>query len=877
MRNTLRLTGLGLLLSAFGQFASAQTTAFTYQGRLAEGSSPANGSYDLRVVVLDAASGGNQRGLLTNNAVGVSNGLFTTTLDFGFGVFNGGPRWLELGMRSNGTAASFTTLSPRQAVLPTPYAFWAANASQAVTVSGTVPASGLNGLYSNPVNFSNPANSFAGDGQGLTSVNASQLGGRTAAQFWQMGGNPGTAPGANFLGTTDNQPLEFKVNATRALRLEATAIANTLNVIGGSPNNFAGAGVVGATIGGGGGSGPFLSASTNSVEADFGTVTGGAGNAIQYASAYATIGGGVYNTIQPGANQSTISGGFLNTLQTRAFSATIGGGARNEIQFDSELAVIGGGYQNTIQTNADYATIAGGFLNTILTNATRATIGGGDQNKVGGVYATVPGGVGNQAMGQFSFAAGHDAKALHEGAFVWADSPVGGFSSTANDQFLIKAAGGVGINLNNPNGAALAVNGNVTINGTLGTTGSQPLQFNVNGQRVLYLESNPNGSPNVLSGSPSNRITAGLEGATIAGGGIGLFPNTITASYATIGGGTWNTAAGGWSTIGGGRDNILAGDYSTLSGGRLNLVQTNATYGTISGGHQNTIQTNADYGSIGGGFLNTILINADRATIGGGDQNTAGGTYATVPGGVGNQAMGQFTFAAGHDARALHDGTFVWADAPGGGFSSTGNNQFCIQARGGIQVDPLTSQFFGSQTRQMLNLYGTDYGIGAQFDSLYFRCANSDANSGFIWYKGGVHHDGYAQPGAGGTELMHLVAGGLYVNGAIVLTSDRNAKENFKPVSPREVLDKVAALPLTEWNYKTDASMRHIGPMAQDFYAAFGLGPDDKHIATVDADGVALAAIQGLNQKLEEQRAENAKLKQRLDTLEQIIRNQNSN
>ena len=63
---------------------------------------------------------------------------------------------------------------------------------------------------------------------------------------------------------------------------------------------------------------------------------------------------------------------------------------------------------------------------------------------------------------------------------------------------------------------------------------------------------------------------------------------------------------------------------------------------------------------------------------------------------------------------------------------------------------------------------------------------------------------------------------------------------------------KVAAMPISRWNFKGDEGTPHVGPMAQDFHAAFGLGTDDKHIATVDADGVALAAIQGLNQKLEE-------------------------
>jgi hypothetical protein len=106
-------------------------------------------------------------------------------------------------------------------------------------------------------------------------------------------------------------------------------------------------------------------------------------------------------------------------------------------------------------------------------------------------------------------------------------------------------------------------------------------------------------------------------------------------------------------------------------------------------------------------------------------------------------------------------------------------------------------------------------------------------------------------------------------------TSDRNAKRDFAPVDSREILEKVAHLPIQTWVFKEDALVPHIGPMAQDFHAAFGVGPDDKHIATVDADGVALAAIQGLNRKLEDTlkaRDERiAGLERRLATLERII------
>jgi Chaperone of endosialidase len=109
--------------------------------------------------------------------------------------------------------------------------------------------------------------------------------------------------------------------------------------------------------------------------------------------------------------------------------------------------------------------------------------------------------------------------------------------------------------------------------------------------------------------------------------------------------------------------------------------------------------------------------------------------------------------------------------------------------------------------------------------------------------------------------------------------SDRNAKTNFLAVNAREVLEKLAQIPVETWNYKAQAaSIRHIGPMAQDFAAAFGVGEDEKHITTVDADGVALAAIQGLNQKVEtdnaELRAENAELKQRLEKLERLVERQ---
>jgi len=304
--------------------------------------------------------------------------------------------------------------------------------------------------------------------------------------YWKLTGNAGTNPGTNFLGTTDNQALEFRVNNARALRLEPNA--DSPNIIGGYSGNSVTAGVYGATIGGGGSDGY-----TNVVTDSFSTVGGGRANIAgkwgatiaggmenkapgesstigggngNTASAYvatvsgggsniagaegttvgggmnnnssggqATIGGGAYNTASGYA--TTIGGGFNNTAS--GYVATIGGGAGNLITATAAYGTIGGGQSNT--ASGSNATIGGGSSNTA--NAWYATVGGGWSNTASGYAAVVPGGVKNTAEGNYSFAAGYRAKANHPGAFVWADSTDADFASTANNQFAVRATGGV--------------------------------------------------------------------------------------------------------------------------------------------------------------------------------------------------------------------------------------------------------------------------------------------------------------------------------------------------------------------------------------------------------------------------------------------------
>jgi hypothetical protein len=108
-----------------------------------------------------------------------------------------------------------------------------------------------------------------------------------------------------------------------------------------------------------------------------------------------------------------------------------------------------------------------------------------------------------------------------------------------------------------------------------------------------------------------------------------------------------------------------------------------------------------------------------------------------------------------------------------------------------------------------------------------------------------------------------LTAGGVWTN-----ASDANLKENFQPVDGTEILNKVDALPITEWNYKTESEdVKHIGPTAQDFQQVFGVGSDGHSISTIDPSGIALAAIKELSKQNKSLREQNNQLQQKLDEL----------
>lgn len=274
-----------------------------------------------------------------------------------------------------------------------------------------------------------------------------------AAGGWSLTGNSGTTAGTNFLGTTDNESIELHVNSGRALRLEPT-VGGVSNIIGGWRHNYVASSITGAFIGGGGDSGML-----NRIKGDFGTVGGGRNNE---AGKFAVVCGGKDNYAQfeggfVGAGSSNEAIGLFSSIiggrsnRTEGVDATIGGGNGNMAKGQS-ASILGGSYNEATGASA---TVAGGGKNRARGNA--AVVAGGFYNNSDGDYSFTTGHSAS-ATGDYSFAAGRRARARHDGTFVWADSEDDDFESTKENQFLIRASGGVGIATNEPT-ATLDVKG----------------------------------------------------------------------------------------------------------------------------------------------------------------------------------------------------------------------------------------------------------------------------------------------------------------------------------------------------------------------------------------------------------------------------------
>lgn len=358
---------------------------------------------------------------------------------------------------------------------------------------------------------------------------------------------------------------------------------------------------------------------------------------------------------------------------------------------------------------------------------------------------------------------------------------------------------------------------------------SAPFALGMRGMFARFVDDGTRQSYNVVGGASGNGAPGLVTGVTISGGG-GVNqsvsgPNIVSDHFGTIGGGWRNTVSGRFATLAGGSDNQVGGN---------------------------------------------------TATIGGGSQNQTSGVAATIPGGLKNRAAGHSSFAAGYSAKAVHDGAFVWNDRSittgNDSLVSTAANQFLIRAQGGVGVGT-------AEPDRELTIFDRDNNGDAVLNLKATNASLRELLIGVNQSTGGLismQTNNNLQLRTNGTARITIEAGGevgiantapdhpLKVgtdtgngNGAHVTTtgvwtsaSSRMFKEGFSEVDRSELLERLAVLPVTRWRYTGDDPSSHIGPTAEDFRDAFGLGHDERYIATVDADGVALAAIQGLLERL---------------------------
>jgi hypothetical protein len=224
-------------------------------------------------------------------------------------------------------------------------------------------------------------------------------------------------------------------------------------------------------------------------------------------------------------------------------------------------------------------------------------------------------------------------------------------------------------------------------------------------------------------------------------------------------------------------------------------------------------------------------------------------------------AAGNMSFTAGTGSTAPGAiNSVVFADGTAGAFQSTLPNQFMVRADGGVYLNVTSTSLSGADLVIGTRPIGGDVDSDLVWDTRSHKAGRlylTDLNGNFFMSTANLTGPTFLMTTANGASLT---AGGTWTNG-----SSRAFKQAFINIDAGEILAKVIGLPISTWDYKNSSEGRHVGPMAEDFSAAFGLGTDAQHISTVDADGIALAAIQGLNQKLE---SENAALKARLDALE---------
>jgi trimeric autotransporter adhesin len=878
--------------------AEALSTSFTYQGRLSDGGVPATGTYDFKFQLYDALTDGGQvGGDLPLENVPVSSGLFTVQLDFG-NVFDGRALYLQIGVRPGTSTGVYTPLTPRQQLTPTPYSLYALQAGNADTLDGQhsgsfltgtsfLNASNINDGTLDPLRFSafndlglegflDNASGHIGYNNGTRNVNlnADMLDGYHASDF-VLAASPASHDhwGQTWSGSGTGLTLSGGTAGLDASgsNYGVSGSASGLNSIGvkGNASGMNSFGILG--------SGSIGVKGTSSTNGSIGVR--GEGNG--------TLGTGVYGT---GTSQGVWGEGPIGIYGSTAASG--GFAVYGYADPDGELDYAGY-FDGNVQINGSLGITS----STLVTNLNADRL---DSLHAGNANGNIP--VSNGTRNVNLNADMLDGS--HANAFAPTDHNHGGASWTGAGTVLTLTGGTIGLDSygtnygvvsRSSNGIAIYGNSNnldgtgVEGVGNYGVYGFSPISsgYGVFGEASAGADSDYAGffEGNVqvdgrlsaygwetgLSGSGGKwGVTgygtgSGTNYGVYGHGSIGVEGNGNNFGVYGIGNGNNTTGVNG---LGDGSNTIgVNGFGSTGVEGESNISGGKAIYGLAHDGSGNyagyfdgNVQIN---GSLG--ITSTALVTNLNADMLDGKQAT---DFVLTSAANSHSHWGQTWSGSGTGLTLSGGSTGVSTSGSSYGLNatSTGNSSFGIYS---TASGSNSTAIYGIGPNGLYGVSNLVNGAG-----IHGVASGGPGNNNYAGYfDGNVVTNGRVFIGSGTDQggLINTSTGAYLTNGgAWTNSSDRNLKANFTAVKDNDILSAIAALPISTWNYKVqDASIRHIGPMAQDFYAAFHVGEDDTHIATVDADGVALAGIQALILQNQQQAAEIQSLQARLSQLDQ--------
>ncbi len=968
--STLRNSIAFVILFASATGSRAQSTTFTYQGRLTDGGVPFSGAAEFQFTLWNAASNGTQiaASMPPSMVLNVSNGLFAAAIDFGPGAFSGSNRWLQIDVRT--TLGPFITLAPRQFITASPYAIYSASASTAEGVTSAIPDSLLSSnivrLQSSPT-FTGTvtAASFSGNGSALTGITHLDSAGAGPTGALSVDSLGHVAVGTNDSGAA----LQVAGGGTYSIPVFRRALVNgsagVTNMF--DPNNIFISGnrayvtsyspgallifdisnplqpvLLGQAVDDSASPGsPFQKLSgtemvfvTNNVA----YVTAAGENAltiidvtnpaapIKLAEVVNGV-GGVTNLAAPVGvvvwnNRAFVLGNGSSALSIFDVSNPASPVLIKDIVDDSArpgspFTKLKWPFQMTLAGTRLYITSQGDNAITILdvTNPANPLLLGEVADVTvnpaspfsrlrNPVWVDVVGNVAYVAAGGFDTTLGsltlmdvsnpaspiklaelNDDSIQAGSPFTklrgaWAVKVINNFAfvtSYGDDALTV-------IDVSNSNQPRLVKE---FVNNADGITTLRFTQAVNAKDDTLYVSGSYSGALNMFS----LHSTLGLKVDNFVGIGTAMprsaldVAGTITASHLNVEDGM--RVSGNWNGESGALE--IMGDQPTIrfTGGAPAGSQSWLLHvGSDGPGNFEILRRSFP------GFYDNLFSITTSGNVGIGTSNPQQKVHLF---GSDTHLRIQATDSTGYAVTEYQSNNRLWHTGVGGSApgSTLSGKYYVFDASAGqarMVADTIGNVGIGTTTPGATLDVRTTSGTGNAIRFGYYTGGEGNLIAGpsRVGIATGDMVERISIPQSTGnigigtmtpSQKLHVI-GNILASGTITPNSDRNAKTDFKPVDSVKILEQVTELPIQQWRFKAEPErVKHVGPMAQDFCATFGLGEITNGIATVDADGVALAAIQGLNQKVEHleaelkrRDAENEHLKHRLEALENVVR-----